>query len=650
MKVELNQQQTLDTLQTLIELNNILKIYLIQFPINFPLNINNSSPNQEILNFLMIQSHMIEFFQKQHPIKDCDLHSTDTFSIIKGNLKYFFKIENKKLIPNLDLLVQNHITNTQKVENIICNLPLYTKLQILEIIQKQYNYVNGSIFIGYLILDLQPAINHQLCDVPYNPIQTITLDGIYIDYQNSTKSPLHLKYYLHIISTNKHIQNKELQNSLFYLASKVPHFIEIYTGFWNQFHQVQQFNHDQLLLDLLKEIPSFLYNIMINTPKGFNEIKQDVEIVLNQHVFAKQLICQDLFANMLKQSSFSSEHKSKILQLTNQSRVKKYKYKLLNILLIVSHFQFNQSYKNIIELFLDNQEVSNHGAKKFAKLCEHILHATKINTVFTEISSQNPSEIIKIIKSQILQSALVMINSDKDLNSFAQEDQEKITQIIDPLSYLINITNTEYIKKILIAHITNTPQSIKVKSSIQSQEFNTQVIQNFLQPCRIQDENIVTETVFDLSQILQIGNQPVLTCINYINGSQKEELIALSFLNDRIVIQSKSNNIVYARAIMKLIKSQVSQSTYGIILDNYYGEDKYLINMIELLKVKTQRDNFNLLLPLKVNNIKTQDILKKFISTIKVYRYTTEYNLDFSSTFSTNQSDILSNTLIEVIA
>lgn len=649
MKIESQKKYILDTPQALITLNNLLEAYITKYPVQLPLRINNSSSTENIINFLLIQDYLLEYYQSNYISNHINLLYIEEFQELNNKLEFFFKIENSTIVPNLDLIVQNHITDTHKIEHIICTLPLQTKIQILKRVQTQYQYINGSLFIGYLILDLQPAINNDICEFEHNPIQTITLDGIYIDYQNSTKSPQHLTYYLHIISTNKHIQNTELQNSLFYLASRIPHFIDIQSSYWKQFHQVSQISTNQLLLELIKVIPNFLYQTLINTPEGFNEIKHEIKMALSRYIFKQQLVCQDLLFSMLQQTSFSSKNKTKILQLSNQSKVQSYKYRLLHIFLVVSNLQVNQSYKDVIELFLEQQEVSNHGAKRFAKLCEYILQATKLNTSFRNINSDNPTDTIQIIKSQILESALNMINFQTDLSKLSTTQQERFTQILNPLSYFVNSTEPENIKKIIIAHINTFPESIKIYSSTQSQEFNIQVIQNFLKPIHYQDSNIQTETVFDLNEVLHVGHKPTLTCTNYINGSQKEELLALSLLNDRILVQSKHNNTVYARAIIKLIKSKSLDNTYGIILDNYYGEDKYFYHIFELLKLKSKRDNFKLLLPMNINNSQSQYVLKELISTIPFYRHTSDYNLDFSSSFGTSQSDIISNALIEVV-
>ena len=270
MKIESQKKYILDTPQALITLNNLLEAYITKYPVQLPLRINNSSSTENIINFLLIQDYLLEYYQSNYISNHINLLYIEEFQELNNKLEFFFKIENSTIVPNLDLIVQNHITDTHKIEHIICTLPLQTKIQILKRVQTQYQYINGSLFIGYLILDLQPAINNDICEFEHNPIQTITLDGIYIDYQNSTKSPQHLTYYLHIIPTNKHIQNTELQNSLFYLASRIPHFIDIQSSYWKQFHQVSQISTNQLLLELIKVIPNFLYQTLINTPEGFN--------------------------------------------------------------------------------------------------------------------------------------------------------------------------------------------------------------------------------------------------------------------------------------------------------------------------------------------------------------------------------------------
>jgi len=638
-----------NTTNKIQELKNLLENCLINFPVTLPFKINNYTSVESILNFLSIQSNLIKFYKDHNLIDTPILTSQTTTIILNSKLKYFFKIKNSTLLPNLDQIVQNHTLDTHKIQQVICNLSLETKITILNLIKKEYCFINGSLFTGLLLLDIQSAINTDLYNFEHNPIETITLDGIYIDYQNIINSTQNLKYYLDIIVTGKKIENQYLQNSIFYLISQLHNFINVNSSFWRQFHQLEISDENQLGINLIKSIPGFLYNLFLKTPEGFNQIKNNIQRLLNTYVLENQLVYQDLLIQILQNTDLNSEKKSKILQFTNQSKIKRHKYRLLNIFLLISYLQINTNYHHAVNLFLEKQDLTNNGAEKFAKLSKEILNGSRITESSPIIQALTPLEIIEDIKSDTFKKTLNLINLDETLENIEQEKKDKISEIIAPLSYLIQENNIESIKQIILSHMLSMPEVIKVHSSFESQYFDRRIITQFLNPIYHHSQNSSIYTCFHLTEVFHTGHFPEVTCINHVNGSHKEELLALALLNDRVLVQARYNKRIKARAIMKLIKSKSRADNYGILLDNFYGSPDYILKIYELIKFKAKKDGFSLLLPTKVNNDFNQKTLEELISHITFYRSTHEYSLDFTSNFSGNQTDITSKALIEIL-
>jgi len=643
----LHKISTQNTLETIRKANSFLEEILSRYPVKLPFRPNNSINIIEVLNFLKIQQELKQFFQDTSAF-DFEFNAAFSLRFHSSHMKDFLCFKNNSLTLNLDLLVQNHITDTSLIERIIYNLPNEIKISVFEVIHQNYSFLNGSLFTGYLLLDLQNNIQNGMTNFANNPIQTITVDGIFMDYQNICRSTTNLKYYLDIIRTKKSILNPSLQNAIFLLISSIPNFEDIQTSYRTQFNQLNQQDPNTLIQELICHIPGFLITLFQQTPLGFNNFKQKVKKSLNTNVLNQKLVWHNLLLKMLQNTNLTSESKSRIIQLCNFKKISNHKYRLFNILMAISSIQTNTQYTNIIEEFLKIQTNSNNGAQKFAQLCKQITLLTKFKSEITPHQYETASDLISSIQQDIIRQSLTIIGLDFLEERFQGDLKSRLEEIIDPISHITTLSNIRDLQKIILAHVLKTPRVIKMEASSISESIPETTIQNFLTPITYTSDTLVTQSTFDLKQILFMGHYPELTCLNHVNGDQKDELIAMALCNDRMLIQCRNHNSIIARAILRLLKSHADHNMYGILMDNFYGSETGIFHIFTALKIKAETYNFKLLLPHSVNTEGNNIILQNLISRQETIASRNDFDTNVSNPFSQNQSAVTSTHLIEV--
>jgi len=636
---------TIEINKQINDLNSCLDVLLSNYPTTVPLVLNTPLDLRQIINFFTIQDALL---QKASTLQ-IDLQTLTSHEVNCPRIQSFIKFSGNDFFYNLDLFVLNNISNTNEIETILLNLPLQVKHKILDTIQKHYCYIVNSLFTGLLILDLQSSINSQTYEFTFNPVKQITADGIFIDYQNATQSSVHLKYYIDILMTGKKIMNNDLQNHLFFLMQHVPSLIDIHQRPFCNLHNLNSLNTETLVQEITKQIPGFLHILFNKTPNGFNDLKEIIKITFNEKILKNQLIWQAIITSQLSFTSFSTEHKNLIIQYCNKSKLKKHTYRIFNVILLLSLIQNSQNYVEILKAFLDNQNPTNYGAEKFAKLCKQILLASQLETANQDVDLTSPNEIIRSLQYEIIQKALKTL----DLEGISQSrtfNEENTVSIIEPISYLTQEIPTEHLKTIVLGHVLNIPRAIKIYKTSQTVNTDRETIKRFLNPITIENsQQTTTLTTFDLDQVMRCGHYPELTCLNYINGSQREELIALALLNDRLLVQSITDSRVTARAILRLLQSKSDFSKHGILIDNMYGNIEGLRYILDLAWQKSVRDNFQLLIPHNTNRTQTTAKISNLLLDVTTFRSTQDYNIEVSQQFSSNQSDNTSSTLIEII-
>ena len=111
-----------NTQEKILNLNKLLEDCLANFPISLPLTIDNSTPPESIINFLSIHSILIKYYS-ENSIDQINISPFITEPLfLSSKLKFFFKRHNETFIPDLDLIIQNNVSDTNKLQQIIYNL------------------------------------------------------------------------------------------------------------------------------------------------------------------------------------------------------------------------------------------------------------------------------------------------------------------------------------------------------------------------------------------------------------------------------------------------------------------------------------------------------------------------------------------------